>query len=139
MDLASYFLEAEVGVEVCADVVLVQRFDAGVGQAFGGEIGKGFFEQASADAALLEFGQDREVGDAADAGGLVDACGDVADDLPVDFGDEDALMAVLLRGAGGRVCPAAGRCRAAWVRWRVRSRRRTRRPGWGGAAQCRWG
>ena len=91
MDLAGYFPEAEVRVKVGADVVLVECLDAGVGQAVGGEVGYGLFEEAAADAALLEFGQDGKVGDAADACGLIDACGDVADSLAVDFGDEDAV------------------------------------------------
>src|SRR5687767_5936536 len=91
VDLPGDFAEAERAVEVVADVVLHQRFDLGVREARAAEVGQGVRDELPTKALPAKAGCDGQVRNVADARLAILPGRDIADDLPLVLGDEDAL------------------------------------------------
>ena len=73
-----------------ADVVLQERFDLGMREASRAKVCQGVLNQLAAEPVTTKAGGNRQVGDVADSRGPVLPGGNVADDLPIVLGDEDA-------------------------------------------------
>ena len=90
MDLSCDFLEAGIGIEGLADVILVEGFDLGHLHSLLLEVVERTVHQGLSDALALMSGEDGDVRNLTDQGVSEDAGRDVADDDTVLFIDEDA-------------------------------------------------
>jgi hypothetical protein len=90
MDLPGGFCEADRGVQMLADGILVERFDARRRQLLAAEIIERVFQQLSADPLVAKTFVDGEIRNEADAGLAVDPRADEPGDVAVDHRHEDS-------------------------------------------------
>ncbi|MFO1046207.1 MAG: hypothetical protein U0941_30895 [Planctomycetaceae bacterium] len=91
MNLSADFDESTRRIQVLADRIVHHRFNHGEGHPLASKVVEGVFDQLPAKATTLHSFIDGKIWNAPLLGFAVQSSGDVADNLPFEFSDENAI------------------------------------------------